>query len=194
MNRLFIAIELSAALKQALTGLQDSLKRQIPPKSVRWVAPDAIHLTLKFLGDAPEDKIAAIVQGMEAAAAGFSPFHFQVAGFGCFPNPRKPNVLWAGIPQIPKDLAGLQMATDLQMVKLGYEREKRAFGPHLTLGRVNRSISNKERQTLGELIARTEIGHLGAVPVEEIVLFQSDLKPGGAVYTALARAALAGNS
>lgn len=189
--RLFIAIELPAALRQALAALQEDLKRQAPPRSVRWVAPDSIHLTLKFLGETPEDRVAAIIQGMAAAAAGFAPFQFQVAGFGCFPNLRRPNVLWVGVPQVPKALAGLQLATDLQMVKIGYDREKRAFSPHLTLGRVNRNISGKERQTLGEVIARTtDVGNLGIVDAKEIILFQSDLKATGAVYTALTRTSL----
>ena len=87
--RLFIAIELTPEVHLALAQLQDTLKRQLPPKAVRWTKPDGIHLTLKFLGDTPQDKVQAVVQGMTAAVAGFAPFEFQVSGFGCFPNPRK---------------------------------------------------------------------------------------------------------
>ena len=174
----------------ALAQLQDSLKRQLPPKVVRWTKPDGIHLTLKFLGDTPQDNVQTVVQGVTAAAAGFAPFEFHVSGFGCFPNPRKARVLWVGIPEPPKPLAGLQRAVDLHMHTLGYEKETRPFSPHLTLGRVNKTISPEERQQLAEVIAKTQVAQLGTVPAHEVILFQSDLLPGGAVYTALARVPL----
>ena len=188
--RLFIAIELTPEVHLALTELQDTLKRQLPPKTVRWTKPDGIHLTLKFLGDTPQDKVQAVIQGMTTAAADFAPFEFHVSGFGCFPNPRKARVLWVGVPEPPKAMAGLQRAVDLHMHKLGYPREERAFSPHLTLGRVNDSASPAERQTLNDLLTRTQVGLLGTVPAHELILFRSDLLPGGAVYTALARASL----
>jgi 2'-5' RNA ligase len=190
--RLFIAIELTAEIKQGLARLQDDLKHQLPPKAVRWTNPDGIHLTLKFLGDTPTDKVAPVSQAIDQAAAGFGPFTCNVAGFGCFPNPRQANVLWVGMAEMPKALAGLQRAVDLRMHTLGYEKETRPFSPHLTLGRVNKTISTAERQKLAEVIAKTQVGQLGIVLVHEVILFQSDLRPTGAVYTTLARAALSG--
>ena len=189
--RLFIAIELTPDVHLALAQLQATLKRQLPPKVVRWTKPEGIHLTLKFLGDTPQGKVQAVIQEMTTATAGFAPFEFQVAGFGCFPNPRKARVLWVGIPEPPKPLAGLQRAVDLHMHTLGYEKETRPFSPHLTLGRVNKTISPGERQQLAEVIAKTQVAQLGTVPVHEVILFQSDLLPGGAIYTALARVPLA---
>ena len=76
--RLFIAIELSPEVKQALGRLQADLKRRLPPKVVRWTDPDGIHLTLKFLGDTPEDRVQAVTQGVLAAAAGFEPFALRI--------------------------------------------------------------------------------------------------------------------
>lgn len=188
--RLFIALELTPEVKQGLARVQDDLRRQLPPKVVRWTNPDGIHLTLKFLGDTPAEKVKAVSEATAQAAAGFAPFDFTVAGFGCFPNPRKANVLWVGVPETPKALAGLQRAVDLHMHALGFEKETRPFSPHLTLGRVNKSISTAERQKLAEVIANTQVGHIGVVPVREVILFQSDLRPTGSVYTALARAGL----
>jgi RNA 2',3'-cyclic 3'-phosphodiesterase len=124
-----------------LGRLQADLKQQLPPKVVRWTNPEGIHLTLKFLGDTPEGKVQAVTQGMLAAAAGFEPFELRVAGFGCFPNPRRARVLWVGVPDLPKPLAGVQRAIDLQMARLDFARETRPFSPHLTLGRVNDRIS-----------------------------------------------------
>lgn len=192
--RLFIAIELSPEVKQGIGRLQNELKRTLPPKVVRWTNPDGIHLTLKFLGDTNEDKLQAVAQGMLAAAAGFGPFELRVAGFGCFPNPRRARVLWVGVPDVPRALAGAQRAIDLQMARLDYARETRPFSPHLTLGRVHDRISPAERRALADLLDRTEVGGLGVVPVQEIMLFQSELRPDGAVYTALARAKLTGAS
>ncbi len=188
--RLFIALELTPPIRQALGELQAELKQQLPPKAVRWTSPDGVHLTLKFLGDTPDDQVDAVAQGVLAAAARFAPFDLRVAGFGCFPNPRQARVLWAGLPDIPKALAGVQRAIDLEMGRLGFARETRPFSPHLTLGRVNDRISPTERQALSKLLSKIEVGELGLMPVQEIVLFQSDLRPGGAVYTALARGRL----
>jgi 2'-5' RNA ligase len=188
--RLFIAIELSPEVKQGISRLQTDLKQRLPPRVVRWTNPNGIHLTLKFLGDTPESKVSAVTQGVLAAAAGFEPFELRVTGFGCFPNPRRPRVLWVGVPDVPKALAGAQRAIDLQMARLDYARETRPFSPHLTLGRVNERVSPAERQALADLLDRTEVGSLGVVPVQEIVLFQSELRPDGAMYTALARAKL----
>jgi 2'-5' RNA ligase len=188
--RLFIAIELSPEVKQGISRLQDNLKQRLPPRILRWTNPEGIHLTLKFLGDTSPDKVQAVTHGILAAAAGFEPFELRVAGFGCFPNPRRARVLWVGVPDVPKALAGVQRAIDLQMARLDYAREARPFSPHLTLGRVNDRVSPAERQALADLLDRTEVGSLGVVPVHEIVLFQSDLRPDGAVYTAMARAKL----
>jgi 2'-5' RNA ligase len=166
------------------------LQRQLPPRIVRWTNPDGIHLTLKFLGDTAEALVPAISQGVQVAAASFGPFDLRVAGFGCFPTPRKARVLWVGVPDIPQPLAGIQRAIDLHMARLDFPRETRSFSPHLTLGRVNDHISPAERATLAGVLAQTQAGDLGAMAVSEIILFKSDLQPGGAVYTALARSRL----
>lgn len=190
--RLFIAVELGPAIRQALGRVQADLQRQLAPRVVRWTAPDGIHLTLKFLGDTPENKLAAVIQGVQAAAAGFEPFELRVAGFGCFPSPTRARVLWVGVPEPPRPLAGVQRAIDLQMARLDFERDARPFHPHLTLGRVNDRVAPAERQALADLLNRTQVGDLGVVSVHQVILFKSDLQPGGAVYTALARGDLAG--
>ena len=190
--RLFIAIELSSQVKQALGDLQAELRRQLPAKAVRWTNPEGIHLTLKFLGDTPPERVGSIGQALARAAAGFEPFSFAVAGFGCFPNLHKANVLWAGVPQVPKALAGLQRATELHLGQLGYAKDGRDFSPHLTLGRVNRQIPGAERKALAGVLGQVEVGSLGVVPVERVLLFKSDLQPGGAVYSVLSTASLAG--
>ena len=192
--RLFIAIDLTSELRDAISVVQDDLRRLLPPKTVRWTNPEGIHLTLKFLGDTPAERVDAISQAMATAAGSFAPFSFTVAGFGCFPNARRANVLWVGVPEMPKALAGVQRTTDLQLTRLGFDKETRPFSPHLTLGRVNKKISSNNRARLAGVLGQIKVGTLGIVPVEEVILFQSNLQPGGAVYTALARIPLTRDS
>src|SRR5438270_7238525 len=94
--RLFIAIELPDAAREALSTLQKRLQAAGTARAIRWSSIDGIHLTLKFLGDVSSDKIPDITAGLTAATAGHSPFDLAVAGAGCFPNLRKPRVVWAG--------------------------------------------------------------------------------------------------
>ena len=188
--RLFIAIELTDQVKQALADLQATLRRQLPPKVVRWTNPEGVHLTVKFLGDTPANQVMPIAQALERAATSSYPFEVAVGGFGYFPNARRPNVLWVGVTPVPNELANLQRAVELEMAELGYAKDARAFSPHLTLGRVNKPISQAEQQALSQLIAAVEVGQLGIVPVHEVVLYKSELLPGGAVYTALAKASV----
>ncbi len=188
--RLFIAVELTPDLRQAIGRVQAELQGQLAPRVVRWTHPDGIHLTLKFLGDTPPEQTPAIAQAMRMAAASFEPFTLVVAGLGSFPNPRQPRVVWVGVPAVPKALAGVQRALDLHLAGLDYPRETRPFNPHLTLGRVNDRATLAERQTLAALLSRTQIAELGSLPVQEIVLFRSELRPAGAVYSVQARAPL----
>lgn len=188
--RLFIAVELSPEVRQALGRVQAAMQRQLPPRTVRWTNPEGIHLTLKFLGDTPEALVPAISQEIQAAAAAFAPFELGVAGVGCFPNARRARVVWAGVPDVPRPLAGVQRAIDLHMARLDFPRETRPFSPHLTLGRVDDRISPAGRDALAGMLAKAEIGSLGTVQVAQVVLFKSDLQPTGAVYTVLARGPL----
>jgi len=188
--RLFIAIELTPEVQQAIGRVQAELQGQLSPRMVRWTNPAGIHLTLKFLGDTRPEQTPAIAQAMRMAAASFEPFTLVVAGLGCFPNPRQPRVLWVGAPAVPRALVGVQRALDLHLAGLGYPKETRPFSPHLTLGRVSDRAALAERQALAGLLARAQVAELGSLPVQEIVLFRSELRPEGAVYAAQARAPL----
>jgi 2'-5' RNA ligase len=186
--RAFIAIELSAAI-------QDQLRKvilQLSPatKAVRWVPPENIHLTLKFLGDVDASKILPLQTALKQEAARRRPFEIQVGSLGAFPSPRRPRVIWIGV-QAPGELAALARGIETVTVPLGFPTEERAFSPHLTLGRVSQHASPDEVAELGELLSRIRIGELGIAPVEKVCLFRSDLRPTGAVYTAIYQAKLA---
>lgn len=183
--RTFIAIELDEALRIAITRVQDKFKRQVPPGSVRWVAADGIHLTLKFLGDTPEGRVPEVEVALRRASAGIEPFEFSVEGRGCFPNVHRPRVIWVAVRDKRQALAPLQAAIEVQVAPLGWPTEARAFSPHLTLGRIARSATPSEQAAVGEIVEHSQVGEIGAQHVSGVSLIKSDLRPGGAVYAAL---------
>ncbi len=186
--RCFIAIELSEELLERLAALQTALRQDEWTDQVRWVRPEGIHLTLKFLGNVPEARISAINQAIREAiaAAGVGPFTLRVVGLGAFPNFRRPNVIWVGVENEIERLQRLQEAIEVAMERLGFQREERPFHPHLTLGRVNRRAGSGYRRKLGEVLQAQQVGEVGRIRVEQVSLMRSQLHPQGAIYTQLA--------
>jgi 2'-5' RNA ligase len=184
--RAFVAIELSEEALEELERLQKKLKEKVPPDAVRWVRPQSIHLTLQFLGDVEPDRVEAIAGALREICRDWKPFTFEMKELGVFPNPRQPRVVWVGIVEPSGALASLQKRVTEALMPLGFEPEKRPFTPHLTLGRASRYANRRALAEAGELVTRFEAGSLGRIPVNRIVLMQSDLKPSGAVYTPLA--------
>jgi len=190
--RTFIAIELDETINAALTDLQEQLKVKVPQGSVRWVRSEGIHLTLKFLGDVPADRIGEIEQALTQACVGFPAFSFSVEGLGCFPDPRRPRVVWVGVREESGTLRRLQKAIEDGMEKLGFPPEGRKFDAHLTLGRTQRRASSGDVRRLGQLVSETDVGSLGQMEARSVSLIKSDLRPTGAVYTQLAAVELEG--
>jgi 2'-5' RNA ligase len=190
--RTFIAIELDEQCKSSLSRLRQRLGEQMPPRSLRWVPPEGIHLTLKFLGDTPLEKVDAVKLALAQAAAQVAPFTFVVGGLGCFPNSRQPRVVWVGLQEPTGALAGLQKAVEDRVAPLGFPTEKRPFSPHLTLGRVQRYASRSEVRQIGEVAEASTVGTIAEVAVTAVFYIKSDLRPSGAVYTALFEAKLGG--
>lgn len=184
--RTFIAIVLPESVIRQLAQVQRQLERQTPPESVRWVKPEGIHLTLKFLGDTPVGKLDAIRAALGEVASRASPCAFTVGGLGCFPNARRPRVLWVGVQPMGEELISLQREVERAMEPLGFPPEGRDFTPHLTLGRVRDRIPPADLARLGTLVSSTDVGTLGEVRAHGFALIQSILKPSGAEYTPLA--------
>ncbi len=190
--RCFVAIELNEEARSALAALQVRLQGadRMATQAVKWVAPQSIHLTLKFLGQVPGSKIQAIVEALGNACWGCEPFELSLAGAGCFPNPQSPRVLWVGLEGDLERLASLQQAVEGALGKLGFPPEDRPFKPHLTLGRVRETAGKEERCRLG-LATRALPGMGGTkVPVAAVSLIRSHLRPEGAVYEKLAELSL----
>ena len=190
--RAFIAIPLPHPLLEKLGALQRQLEKRIPSRSVRWVRAESIHLTLKFLGDTPTDKLPDIKGALAAVARHAPACTFTVGGLGCFPNPRRPRVVWVGVQEPTGRLAALQDAIEEAMAPFGYPPEGRGFTPHLTLGRVRRRTPRSDIAHIGEVATSTMVGVLAEVPADHFALIRSVLKPTGAEYTTLARFPLRG--
>lgn len=188
--RTFIAIELPDWLRDRLAEIQDQLEAEGPPRVMRWVRPESIHLTLKFLGGTPLEQIPDIEAALARAAATVAPFQFDVERLGCFPDTRRPNNVWVGVSEPSGALNRLQRAVEAQISPLGYPPENRPFRPHLTLGRASRHARPSELRHFGEFILRRPLDSYGTVEVGGISLMKSDLRPDGAVYTRLAYAPL----
>lgn len=180
--RSFIAIELSAELKRALTRLQEKLRAGSRAR-VKWVDPNSIHLTLKFLGNISAEITGEVTRAMEAAARGIRPFHLETKGLGVFPSLKRVQVVWVGLTGDTDRLSQLQQRIDSSLVTLGFARESRPFTPHLTLARLRDQATPDERQNLGQLVASTGFETECSLEVDSVHLMRSQLTREGAIYS-----------
>ncbi len=180
--RSFIAIELPDELKLELIQLEARLKLDKQPW-VKWVNPDSIHLTLKFLGNIAVDRTGEITRAMEEAVQGIPPFHLKVKELGVFPNLRRVQVAWVGISGEVNKLSQLQKGIESNLTPLGFAPESRPFTPHLTLARLRDQASLDERQRFGQLIASTTFEAAYTIEVDAISLIRSQLTREGAIYS-----------
>lgn len=180
--RSFIAIELPQEIKVELARAQDMLRPQEHP-GVKWVEPESIHLTLKFLGNIPSDRVPQIEGAVREAARGVPAFHLEIGGLGVFPNTQRPRVAWVALRGEVEKIAGLQEGIDSALLPLGFPRESRPFTPHLTLARVRERASPQERRSFGELVMSTKFEACLPLEVSAISLMRSRLTPAGAIYS-----------
>jgi len=186
--RTFVAIETSSAVRDWAAELIDEFRGA--GAEVKWVAPQNLHLTLKFLGDVDTGKIHHVCQAVEQAVADAAPFDFEVRGAGAFPDTRRPRTVWLGIGQGSHQIIALNERIEPPLKKLGFPKEARRFQPHLTIGRIRRGGPGVAE--LGQLIAEHEDLDIGRTHVGEAIVFSSQLGRSGPTYEALARAPLGG--
>ncbi len=178
--RTFIAIDLDLPLKKILEALIDELRPN--GKNIRWVNTQGMHLTLKFLGEIPDQDVLRIAGLLENIVKSHSAFDLTLQGAGWFPPGRKnPRVLWVGVDGGPS-LKTLQEEIEIAVEKLGFAREARESHPHLTLGRVK--FPSLLEPLLSDLEKRRETV-FGEMRVSKVTFFKSTLKPSGAEYSVL---------
>jgi 2'-5' RNA ligase len=178
--RSFIAIELSETAKSALAELQQELKKT--GADVRWVKPENIHLTLKFLGNIEKNIIDSIVQILTGTCNKFEVFTLEIKGTGVFPSVKSPRVIWVSANG-KTTVTGIQLEIETGLSSLGFEREKRTFTPHLTLGRFKTS---QGKRPLLDKVELFKDNSYGVIDVRSISIMRSDLSPAGAKYTRIA--------
>jgi 2'-5' RNA ligase len=191
--RSFIAIELSEEAQAALADLQNRLKGIVPSQTVRWTAPENIHLTLHFLGNIAAADIEKITEALRLVASVYPPMSLTLGNLGCFPNTRRPRIVWTGVSGQVQQLIQLHRELGDRLKGIGgFTPETRPYSPHLTIGRVKDNLPPKPLAQLGEVIERKQgqVGELATSWVTEISLMQSDLRPSGPVYTQLSSASL----
>lgn len=182
--RAFIAIELPADIQTQLEGVMKQLKTA-RASGVRWVAASNIHLTLKFLGDTAPAALTNLGDLLKPAVAVYNPMELVVGGLGAFPNRRHPRVIWVGV-KTPPEIQTFFKAVEAAAIQIGCPAEERGFSPHLTLGRVQRNISQLEIDSIANALSSVEVGELGHFQATGCTLFRSDLRPTGSKYTSLA--------
>ncbi|MFC1998198.1 RNA 2',3'-cyclic phosphodiesterase [Chloroflexota bacterium] len=183
--RTFIAIELPPDVKATLADLHTNLSAG-KDASAKWVNPNSIHLTLKFLGNINPEAIPQITDAMTKSAKNVKPFSLQLNEIGAFPNARSPRVVWVGLKGDTEILSELQKHLERSLDAVGFPPENRAFSPHLTLGRVHNGIRSNQRQALSERLSTAKLKAKQTFHINSIELMKSELTPKGAIYTKLA--------
>lgn len=183
--RLFVALELDPRMHETLARAQEALRAT--KADVGWTRPDQWHVTLKFLGETAEARVPDLSAAVARAAAASPPFDVHVGGIGSFPGGSKPRVIWMRVEDEQGLLDRLVGQLEREISPMGFPPESRSFRAHITLGRVR---SPQGVKALLQSLREQASADAGSVKAQEIVLFRSDLGPGGAKYTALARAPL----
>ena len=180
--RSFLAFELPPEMGEQIEAVSKELQRLALP--VRWVKVHNIHLTIVFLGSVDEDALDAIKEKVPQVVKGLSTIRTRLKGVGAFPNWRRPRVIWVGMNGDIERLSNLRDALQRELEVLGFKPEKRPFRPHLTLGRFKGVIERDE--DLKWILDRHHDMSSELYSLNELVLFKSDLKPDGPVYTKMA--------
>jgi RNA 2',3'-cyclic 3'-phosphodiesterase len=179
--RSFLAFELPPDIKRMVKDISEDIRRT--RLDLKWVKVDNIHLTVVFMGNIRSEDVRAIGEEAGDVCVGFEPFEIALKGLGVFPNTRRPRVLWLGLEIETERISSFRDSLQERLLDFGVREEKRAFTPHLTLGRFRKP--EMYDPLLGDIISRyadikSPVGRL-----EELVMFKSELRPGGAEYTKL---------
>jgi 2'-5' RNA ligase len=184
--RTFIGVALDKAIRARTVALQESLART--GTEVKWVEPENLHVTLLFLGEVDEREVPRVCRMVADSVGPQPPFLMSVETAGCFPNPRRPRVLWVGVGEGTQPLCAIHDALEIPLQELGYRREERRYTPHITLGRVK---SDRPTDSLTAALAKHAGWKGGEMTVREVHVLSSELTPQGPHYTVLSRAPLA---
>ncbi len=178
MARLFIALELSEEQKKEINALQEKIKAYLG--GIRWVKPEGLHLTLKFLGETEEERIASIKQTLDNVSSTIKSFEIAYGKTGVFPSPKKARVFWVGLTAGSETVSSLAAEIERSMSFSGFAPEKRKFTPHLTIGRARGSLQEGQ---IRRFIDEERTFKTTSCRIKKVLLYESELTPRGAIYT-----------
>jgi 2'-5' RNA ligase len=183
--RTFIAVDIAKPIRDRTIALQETLART--GTEVNWVEPQNLHVTLLFLGEVDNREVPRVCQLVAGCTQKHAAFPMSVETVGCFPNPRRPRVVWVGIGEGAEPLCAIHDALEVALQDLGYRREERRYTPHITLGRVKGDHPTDE---LAAVLAKKADWKAGEMTVQELLIMSSELTPKGPMYTVLSRTKL----
>ena len=181
--RVFCAVEFPAEVRTQLQDHVRGLRDGVPDVAASWTRVENIHLTLKFFGNVAVKRLSDISAAATRAAERYDPFEIEISGTGVFPKASRPQVLWIGVKDQSGKLLGLQKELEDEFAALGFEKENRAFKPHLTIARMRRPEGARQ---LAEAHLATDFAPQ-TLQVSELIIFRSELSSKGSEYTALSR-------
>lgn len=182
--RTFVAVEMPEEVQEQFREVQAQLQQA--DAHVKWVDPHNIHVTLKFLGELPEDRLEELYEGVTQGVQGIAPFQISLSQLGAFPNLRRPRVVWVGVEDGKETLIEFQSKMEESISRHGFPKENRKFSPHLTIGRVK---SPRGVEDLVNAIRATAF-QSGFFGINEVVVMESTLTPEGPIYSPLRRVGL----
>jgi 2'-5' RNA ligase len=187
--RTFIAVEVSPAIRTRLMAVQQELAALA--QDVKWVEPENLHVTLKFLGQVDERAVHTVCRLAEEAVAGREPVQITVAGVGAFPNAKRPRVIWAGVTEGGPELIRIHGDLEQALRDEGYPREDRPYTPHITLGRIRQIKPNPQ---FAAALDEHQTWEGGQTLVRELLVMASQLSSHGPHYVVMGRCRLGGDS
>ena len=181
-QRIFVAFEISEELRSA--GREIIRQLSEVADDVRWVKPENMHVTLKFLGEVEDRELHDVCRAVSGAVAGLSGFSLPCRSVGAFPNVKRPATLWMGLDDPHNELRHLHGRIEESTAAIGFAQEHRPYRGHITLGRIR---SRRENEPLSRMLTGLADRELADLSVNELVVFSSELERGGPVYTAISR-------
>ena len=188
-KRLFIAIDLPLSIVDYVNSTVQTIKLR-GLNHIRWVKTENLHITLKFLGNTPEELVESVISDIETSCRSIKPFKLQVQNLGVFPNIDSPRVLWMGIRGNINPILHIKNKLDKRLQIHGFSPENRSFSPHLTIGRINKGLTEEDVSVLARCI--TEIAQCPPAygEVRSLDLVESHLTKEGSIYTTRHKEAL----
>lgn len=181
-HRIFVAVALAPALRASATGMRATLGAAA--ERLRWVPPENLHLTVRFLGEITEAQVRRVVEAVRETAAPVTPFAITLAGAGAFPTPRAPRIAWVGVTEGADHLVNLAETLEAALRRRKFPGEARPFRPHLTVARAR---SGGRPPDLTVALAGAALFVAGTQRVDALVVMESMLRPSGPTYQEVAR-------